>query len=451
VLQQSGRFLQAIRCHLSAWRGFETLVKRSEAAISLQHMARAFLQLNLADSALRSLRCAREILSIVTGSAGAVARFDEGLGRILQVQVGPTDLLELLRLGDEARSGGQWEDALTWYDAYAALHPLPSPPDPREQTLIVAVYMNRRYILTKLGRIDEALDQCRLILSLEPLHADTLFNYGELLIQKGGVEEGLRCLAQAADLEPANDLFLSRCAYHLIRAECSQNLAVSPKVLGAGDRAAKAWLQTGAGFLRQENFQDAITALRLATRCAPAMFDAWYLLGRGHAGNDDAPPHATARAIVAFEEAAKIDSSHADIYYLLGVCHERISGLDAAERHYRQAVALQPAHADALNNLAAVCIRGERFQEAADFARRATELAPSDSHPWINLGQCLCVQGDLSAAHRAFSKAHELDPDDPRPVLGMRRVEERTAAGGCQESDSAKSGDLSRSHGARHV
>jgi predicted O-linked N-acetylglucosamine transferase (SPINDLY family) len=81
-----------------------------------------------------------------------------------------------------------------------------------------------------------------------------------------------------------------------------------------------------------------------------------------------------------------------------------------AERVYRQILAENPRHADALNLLGVVCAQTGRFESSAQFFRRAIEVHPSNAEYHYNLGNALRDQGLADDAIGAYRKAIALDP-----------------------------------------
>jgi Flp pilus assembly protein TadD len=57
-------------------------------------------------------------------------------------------------------------------------------------------------------------------------------------------------------------------------------------------------------------------------------------------------------------------------------------------------------------------------------ARRALALDPSLGSAWLNLGLVQNQLGDRDEARRSFVKAHDLDPDDPRPLNNLADLDE---------------------------
>jgi predicted O-linked N-acetylglucosamine transferase (SPINDLY family) len=65
-----------------------------------------------------------------------------------------------------------------------------------------------------------------------------------------------------------------------------------------------------------------------------------------------------------------------------------------------------------MNNLGAVLLAQERWQEAIELVERAVKLAPDDAASWTNFGNGFQGAGDWPQAAKAFARALALSPDD---------------------------------------
>ncbi len=86
-----------------------------------------------------------------------------------------------------------------------------------------------------------------------------------------------------------------------------------------------------------------------------------------------------AEAAATYARACEADPAHLAARFNLAVAlHER-GAHDAAERAYKDAIALKPDLVQALNNLANLHIERGRVAEAVDALLRATSIAPPSS------------------------------------------------------------------------
>jgi tetratricopeptide (TPR) repeat protein len=111
--------------------------------------------------------------------------------------------------------------------------------------------------------------------------------------------------------------------------------------------------------------------------------------------------------------AAKPDD--ADAWFRLGLAWQGAGGgleaADSARAAYDKAIELAPGRADALVNRGLALEELNRHAEAEASYRGATEAAPDDAVPWVNLGALLYFHYKKTYdAKTALVKALELDP-----------------------------------------
>ncbi|MGD0464719.1 MAG: tetratricopeptide repeat protein [Tepidisphaeraceae bacterium] len=95
----------------------------------------------------------------------------------------------------------------------------------------------------------------------------------------------------------------------------------------------------------------------------------------------------------------------------LALQHHKAGRLAEAEAIYRQVLAQQPNHPDALHRLGLVAFQLGQNDAAIDLIRQAIALQPNDAAYHLNLALALQRRGDLDAAIASFSKAIHIRPD----------------------------------------
>lgn len=85
--------------------------------------------------------------------------------------------------------------------------------------------------------------------------------------------------------------------------------------------------------------------------------------------------------------------------------------LQEAERLYRQILAQEPGHANAMHNLGLAAYQAGRNDLAVDLIRRAIVLKPDFAEAHCNLGNALRGQGQLEEAVAAYHQAVAFRPD----------------------------------------
>ncbi|MBX2851724.1 MAG: tetratricopeptide repeat protein [Phycisphaeraceae bacterium] len=125
------------------------------------------------------------------------------------------------------------------------------------------------------------------------------------------------------------------------------------------------------------------------------------------------------KASVRFELAAAIEPTNYDAHYNLGVCKQVLGDLPYAIKAYRRAINLVPDSADANRDLASAYLQEGKPGLALSYAKRATELDNDSFGAWANLGFIYSRTERFSDAIDAFRSASELagSDDDIQPVL----------------------------------
>jgi predicted O-linked N-acetylglucosamine transferase (SPINDLY family) len=119
----------------------------------------------------------------------------------------------------------------------------------------------------------------------------------------------------------------------------------------------------------------------------------------------------------------------------LALRHHQEGRLAPAEALYRQILAAQPKHADALHLLGLIAHQAGRHALAVDLIRQAIALDPNNPAAHCNLGEACRALGRLDEAIANYRRALELTPDYPEAhnnlgaaLAGECRLDEAIAA-----------------------
>jgi tetratricopeptide (TPR) repeat protein len=126
-----------------------------------------------------------------------------------------------------------------------------------------------------------------------------------------------------------------------------------------------------------------------------------------------------ARADAAYREALRLGYGGAETHYNHGVSLV-LQGREAdAAVAFEKAVAANPQHAGAWNNLGGLSERAGRLDEALSRYRQAVDAAPADASSRYNLGRMLIANGRARDAVSQFEVLASADAPDPRHVYGL--------------------------------
>ena len=120
-----------------------------------------------------------------------------------------------------------------------------------------------------------------------------------------------------------------------------------------------------------------------------------------------------AEAEALYRQILAVQPNHADALHLLGVMAQQVGRHDLALELIRKAIVLDPNNPFACCNLGATLAAQGQFDEAVVAYRRALELKPDYPEAHNNLGDALMDRGQPGDAIAACRRALELKPDFP--------------------------------------
>ena len=142
-----------------------------------------------------------------------------------------------------------------------------------------------------------------------------------------------------------------------------------------------------------------------------------------------------AEAEALYRQILAAQPNHADALHFLGVIAHQVGQHDAAVEWIRQAIALEPNNPVAHSHLGEAFRTLGRMDAAVTHFRRALEINPTYADAWYNLGNALQNQGLLEEAIAAYRRALELKPQYPQAgnnlgnaLRDLGQIEEAIAA-----------------------
>jgi len=200
-------------------------------------------------------------------------------------------------------------------------------------------------------------------------------------------------------------------------------LAVGLSLLATGAFAQETGgeLGGGAGIFRPKNPEAKRSGgppKPVRPRMSPAEIEAGFQDALAD-GNEARDARKFAAAEAAYRRALTVKPHDARAEYAIGNVFVDQQRWDEAETSYRAAYATAPNDPDVLIALSYALVQtrtgaanAKRFADAEYFAKRATQLAPTNAVAWDRLGVALTARGIYNAdAESAFRHATELDPN----------------------------------------
>ncbi len=259
------------------------------------------------------------------------------------------------------------------------------------------------------GRFAEAELLYGQVLAIEPSHARSLHNLGNILRETGRASEAATCYERALTLNPNLVGTRSNLAATLQDlGQLDQAISHYQKVLAVDPENAEIHNNLGTALQDQGRLEAAATSYRRALTINPDYVDALANLGNTYRdlGQFD-------QAVVHFQRALALVPNHVGIHNCLGVTLRDLGALDEAIDHYQQALAVDPDHPGTHCNFGVALRDQGDFDRAVVHFMRALELSPAYAEAHNNLGLVFHDQARLGAAVNHYERALAIKPDYP--------------------------------------
>ncbi len=291
------------------------------------------------------------------------------------------------------------------------------------------------------GRLNEAEQGYRSILSNYPDHPQANYYLGVIALQTGNHEDAEKFLTHVLSRDPNNADARNNLGVSLMlqgKAEAAADsfnkaLAINPTLADAHNNLGKIFRDAGQpqqaiehyrtalasnpnllearrnmGIALREtgNMEQSIAVLQQTVGLRPDDAIAWLQLGVSL--KERGLPE---KAADAFKRAIELRPNLLDSYIELGNLFYQQQELAKAESRYQQALALKPDFAKAHNNLALVFHEREEFQQAISHLRQAIAIDPDYAEAANHLGTILIHTGEKEEGISYLRRAIALKPD----------------------------------------
>jgi tetratricopeptide (TPR) repeat protein len=224
--------------------------------------------------------------------------------------------------------------------------------------------------LAQRGALQEAIKELRRAVEIDPAFVEAETNLGNFLAQTGSRAEAIVHLRQALKIEPA--------------------------FVNAHNTLGNILADRGA-------LDEAIQHFRKALQTNPESAMTHYNLGRALAKRGDAE-----EAIAQYRRALEIDPGDVDVHNNLGLLFLSRGNIDQAIEQFREALRIDPGYARAYFNLGKVFMQQNRLDDAVQYFRQALRIEPGVPEIHENLARAFAGQGKKEEALREYEEALRL-------------------------------------------
>jgi tetratricopeptide (TPR) repeat protein len=202
------------------------------------------------------------------------------------------------------------------------------------------------FALYKADRLDEAAEQYRIALRLNPNEKEVHYHLGQVLIAQSQLSEGRSELDQALHSDPRNAEVHSEYGYLLQRlGQKDEAGAEFEKATGLAPKSGAVHYDYAMFLFSERKFDQAIPEFQTALKCSPNHPEAHYHLGRVLFLKGDFQG-----AKIHYLETARLDPK-APVHNALGVVYARLGQTSQAIAQFKEALRLRPDDAEAAENL----------------------------------------------------------------------------------------------------
>ncbi len=265
------------------------------------------------------------------------------------------------------------------------------------------------YAFFQKGRIDEAIAQFQKALELQPKYEEAYINLGSALFQKGRVDEAIAQYQKALELQPNDVEAVNELGFILFRiGRVDEAVTQLKRAVELLPDSAAVHNNLGLALRQKGQVDEAIAHFKRAAELQPDDATAQNTLGSTlfQMGQVD-------EAIAHFQKALELQPSHPEAHYNLGLALRQKGRVDEAIAQFKWAVEFRPADATVHYNLGSALLQKGQVDEGIAHFQKALELRPNYPEACYNLGNALVQKGRMHEAITCFQKALELQPNNP--------------------------------------
>ena len=210
------------------------------------------------------------------------------------------------------------------------------------------------------GRLDEAIDEYRKTLKINPFHQFTLRNLGLALYKKGDLDQAIFYYRKALESDPT---------------------------LG------EAHNDLGVALIDKKQIEEGIYHYKKALKFKPNHPEAPANLKKAIIGLKQINDHITTA-----EAQAKMDPSNPKYYQHLGFLFYQKGKFQTGIDYYKQALSLNPTDIQSLKGLAEIYIQIKKYESAISLLQKILVLQPDDSSTYYNMACIFSLQNKKKEA-----------------------------------------------------
>ncbi len=247
-------------------------------------------------------------------------------------------------------------------------------------------------------------------------------NYGNLLANSGEIEEGLKYLKRAAEINPNFTEAHSNMAAAYIRIENYENaLYHCNRAIESNTKYAKAYINKGIVLNTMGRREESVESYRKAVELEPLSVEGNYNLGYWYFDKRDFKT-----SIFHFRQTLKKDPYYIEALNGLGAVYYMMNQYDEAYSFYSRALKYNPDYMMGYFNLGMVLERQDKLREAVTNYKRALELNPNHEKAYYLLGDIYVKQNMPDNARECYEHTLRVNPNNRDAARKLKALNQDT-------------------------
>jgi len=268
-----------------------------------------------------------------------------------------------------------------------------------------------------------ALRLCRRILELDPDNSENLKKMGDLLCERGEVNEALLCFEEALRIQPRDAAaWIHRGDAECLAGRTLKGIVCYDEALDIDDRLPRAWAHKGVALDFLDRSEEAARCLATAMELKPGdddiqMARAEVLIKLGHFSD----------ALSLLEELVGRSPGLAMGWLRIGDAQQALSRHELALEAYEKALSLDAP--EAWLKKAAALFHMDRYPEALAAADKSLSLELRSDFAWYIKGAIYFTLGQFEEAQEAAEQAQAINPSNVDASRLLEACMSRTRVG----------------------
>lgn len=272
--------------------------------------------------------------------------------------------------------------------------------------------------LAQKGKIEEAEQEYRLGLALDPHSADAYNNLAALYFQRRRFRGAADAFGKAHNLRPDDPTISFNFGLALFNAG-DPGAAIPQLQSGTADptRTLEAQYLLGVCYFELKQWERSISELELARRSRPDDERVLFVLAKDY--------RSAGEPSKSLEAAAELLKTHPDslfVHEMLGEAYDMASHPEKSEEEFKRAIAVSPETPELHFMLGYLYWRWKRYAEAVAPLEAETRIAPDFALSYFYLGDVALRNKQFEQSQSYFRQALRLNPSYGEADLGMGRV-----------------------------